>query len=207
MELQPEASCSLVDTDLSCDVTESREFMARIAAEQAAAMAAAAEEARLREEAAAVQERLRQVCERLQGLNLTSTCTFSLRPFTPNSQEQQAADAQAAQAAAEVMQQRAILAASLPPEPPAAAPEGIISCRFNLPDGAKAQRRFRLTEPLQAMYNYVESCGAGGLRPATYRLVMQYPRRVFAPGSAQTLHEAGLSPGQNVFLLEVVSPM
>ena len=61
MELHPAAQVSLIDTDLSADVTESQEYLQRIQAEHEAAMHAAREEARQQEEAQRLQDMLRAV--------------------------------------------------------------------------------------------------------------------------------------------------
>ena len=47
--------------------------------------------------------------------------------------------------------------------------------------------------------------GAGGLWPNTYKLVLQYPRRVLEPSSAQSsqsLQEAGFDTSQQAVFVE-----
>ncbi len=48
--------------------------------------------------------------------------------------------------------------------------------------------------------------GAGGLHPGQYRLVAQFPRRVFLPGvgDGMTLGTAGLTAPQEALLVEAV---
>jgi ubiquitin fusion degradation protein 1 len=68
MELKPEASVSLLDTDLEADVTPSAEFMQRIEAEQAAARLAAEKAARVEAEEARLQAEAAAVCSSKKGL-------------------------------------------------------------------------------------------------------------------------------------------
>jgi hypothetical protein len=119
-----------------------------------------------------------------------------------------AADAErAAGDAARRLTTRAAAAAALPPEPPASEPHA--ACLFRLPDGARLSRRFSPSDPVGALFSFVDSEGAGGLWPGEYRLVASYPRRAIEPPSGaagaaqQTLEAAGLAAGaQAVLLLE-----
>ena len=47
-------------------------------------------------------------------------------------------------------------AAALPPEPPADE-SATTACLIRLPDGSRFQRRFRLTDPLPALFNFIDS--------------------------------------------------
>ena len=47
-------------------------------------------------------------------------------------------------------------AAALPPEPPAGE-SATTACLIRLPDGSRFQRRFRLTDPLPALFNFIDS--------------------------------------------------
>ena len=47
-------------------------------------------------------------------------------------------------------------AAALPPEPPAGE-SATTACLIRLPDGSRFQRRFRLTDPLPALFDFIDS--------------------------------------------------
>jgi hypothetical protein len=113
----------------------------------------------------------------------------------------QRAEEEAAAGAAQREVHRRAKEASLPQEPAADCGEPLLACLFRLPDGGRASRRFLLAQPLQLLFDYVDSLGAGGMAFGGYQLVTQYPRRVLVPGSG-SLQEAGWSGGQEVLLLE-----
>lgn len=71
-----------------------------------------------------------------------------------------------------------------------------------MPSGDRVQRRFRLDAPVSEMFDYVESVGAGGFMPDTYRLVTRYPRRIIHNAQAKSLRDCGIGAGQEVFVLE-----
>lgn len=52
------------------------------------------------------------------------------------------------------------------------------------------------------MFEYVESVGAGGLMPGSYRLVTRYPRRIIHDSPTKRLKDCGVGAGQEVFVLE-----
>lgn len=55
------------------------------------------------------------------------------------------------------------------------------------------------------LLNFVDSKGGSGLAPGQYRLVTQYPRRVFGPEQAVgALGELGLEGPKEVLFLEAV---
>jgi ubiquitin fusion degradation protein 1 len=116
------------------------------------------------------------------------------------------ADAAEAEAAAAREAGRALAAAALPPEPPAGGAATAVMVRF--PDGGRAVRRFLPEEQsLDLVFDFVDAQAAGARHAAGgYRLVTQYPRRVFDRGggaAAQTLHAAGLGAGtREVLFLE-----
>lgn len=67
--------------------------------------------------------------------------------------------------------------------------------QVRLPDGSRSSRRFLKSSPLQAVFDYVDTSTHGeleGARPGSYRLVMQYPRRVYEEGEGGSLGEVGL---------------
>lgn len=122
-------------------------------------------------------------------------------------QEQQDAEQRAQEAAAVAAAQReahrVAKAASLPTEPAPDCTEAVVACLFRLPDGGRASRRFLLSQPLQLLFDYVDSQGAGGMEFGAYQLVTQYPRRVFvASRGTDCLADVGLAAGQEVLLLE-----
>jgi ubiquitin fusion degradation protein 1 len=118
----------------------------------------------------------------------------------------QRAEEEAAAAAAQREVVRRAKEGGLPPEAEAGCGEPLVACLFRLPDGGRASRRVLLGQPLQLLFDYVDSIGAGGLAFGGYQLVAQYPRRVFGPGSgASSLLELGFSSGQEVLLLEPAS--
>jgi len=123
---------------------------------------------------------------------------------------QAAAEAAAAEAAAAAelaatrrrMQEEK--AAALPPEPEVGE-VGAVACLFRLPDGSRHSRRFLPTQPVSLLFDYVDSKGASGRDPGSYRLVTQFPRTVFESGAeaeGTTLKEAGLDQPRSVLFLE-----
>ncbi|KAI7837176.1 hypothetical protein COHA_008969 [Chlorella ohadii] len=128
---------------------------------------------------------------------------------------EQAAAAAAAAAEAEERRQReetqrlerqlTSKAASLPAEPPADDAEAV-NLMVRLPAGGRYSRRFRRSDPLQAVFDFVDvQSGLGGdIAPGTYHFATAFPRRVLEDGaSAQTLEEAGLSAKQEALFLEL----
>jgi FAS-associated factor 2 len=129
--------------------------------------------------------------------------------------------AAAAQAEAEAQQQLAALLATkqqrLMGEPAASEP-GVLKIVVRMPDGSRKGRRFKATDPLQALFDYVDvECadpsGNGdasattaaaeprcGFKLGQYRLVTQFPRKVFVEGSTQSLQEAGIASDTALFV-------
>ncbi|KAK9824172.1 hypothetical protein WJX72_008287 [[Myrmecia] bisecta] len=103
---------------------------------------------------------------------------------------------------AEQQRLRAEKEALLPPEPSTSSPEPTTMCLVRLPDGSRLSRRFLQAEPLQTVFDFVDARGGGGAPIGGYRLVTQFPRRVFVGESGLTLAQAGLNSGQEVLLLE-----
>ena len=79
---------------------------------------------------------------------------------------------------------------------------GLTSCMFQLPDGTRRTRRALPQTSLGALFTFVDSCGAGGLPLGSYQLVTRFPRRVFDSTFSGTLAEAGVQPGQEVFMVQ-----
>lgn len=104
--------------------------------------------------------------------------------------------------------------ASLPAEPLADDPEGI-NLAVRLPAGGRFSRRFRRSDPLQAVFNFVDvesgRAGAASSRPppilpGSYRLATSYPRRVLEQDGAAasfSLADAGLAARQEALFLEL----
>ena len=88
------------------------------------------------------------------------------------------------------------------PEEPAAGQRGITSCMFQLPDGTRQARRVLPQTPLSTLFTFVDSCGAGGLPLGSYQLVTRFPKRVFDSDFSGTVAEAGVQPGQEMFMVQ-----
>lgn len=135
------------------------------------------------------------------------------------------AEAEAAEAAAAAEQRAtqelaALLAAKqarLPPEPAPDAP-GVFKVVVRVPDGSRKGRRFRPSDALQALFDYVDvecssgggsgsssggGAGGGALAPGRYRLVTQFPRKVFVEGGGDSLAAAGIE-GDTALFVEVL---
>ncbi|KXZ49719.1 hypothetical protein GPECTOR_20g576 [Gonium pectorale] len=115
--------------------------------------------------------------------------------------------------------------ARLPAEPPASAPDAI-TVMVRLPDGSRHSRRFAPADRLTSLFDFVDveldstakaaaatagaTAAAAGdgvaaaaaapqstLKPGTYNLVAQFPRRVFSENESgdKTFAEAGLAGG------------
>jgi ubiquitin fusion degradation protein 1 len=130
----------------------------------------------------------------------------------------EAARAAAAEAAAEREdaarreEVRAGKAAALPPEPDEGGAEPAVAVLVRFPDGGAHRRRLALASPLQTLFDFVDARGGGGLLPGEYRLVTQYPRRVFdsaegggeAAAAGASVGDAGLDGPREVLFLEPV---
>lgn len=171
LELQPAAAVSVIETDIAADVGPSIETEGYLRA-QAEAAAREAERQRQAQEQAE-----RQAAE-----------VMAAEEAAAAAEQQRLADE-----AARRLQIKAAKSALLSPEVPSDSPEPHTSLLFRLPDGTKLSRRFRLDQAVQELFDYLDSEGAGGLWPDTYKLVLQYPRRVLEPADAAstTLQAAG----------------
>jgi hypothetical protein len=73
-----------------------------------------------------------------------------------------------------------------------------------LPDGSRKGRRFRASDNVHSVFDYVDVQSQGqGLKPHSYRLVAQFPRRVFTEDAAGSLGEHGIS-GDQAMLVELL---
>ncbi|GAB4814648.1 hypothetical protein N2152v2_001694 [Parachlorella kessleri] len=93
--------------------------------------------------------------------------------------------------------------AALPPEPANDGGDGVVNVLIRLPGGSRIGRRFRKSDLLQSLFDFVDVQRLEGLKPHTYHLVMQYPRKTFEEHSALTLLDAGLSAKQEALYLEM----
>jgi hypothetical protein len=96
--------------------------------------------------------------------------------------------------------------AALPPEPSPSEPDyaATFTIMVRLPDGSRKGRRFRPTDSVASVFDYVDvQSQGGGLVPHSYRLVCQFPRRVFAEGAEGSLGDSGIS-GDQAMLVELL---
>lgn len=115
-------------------------------------------------------------------------------------QEEEVAALQKAEVEAAQRRQRASEAALRLPSEPSSSNEGVVDVLIRLPDGSRAKRRFRLTDPLSAVFDLAES----GYGIKGYQLVQQYPRKVFdyPENAITTLKDAGLTSKREMLFLE-----
>jgi hypothetical protein len=106
--------------------------------------------------------------------------------------------------AARIAAVRAAAAERIPLEPLSSTAEPVLTALFQLPDGTRPRRRFLLGTPVDAVFDFVDSVGGGGVRPGSYCLVTRFPRRVLSQGSGLHLSQAQISAGQMVFVVEEV---
>lgn len=123
---------------------------------------------------------------------------------------EEAATAAAARAALELQQLLASKAARLPTEPAAGTP-GSLQIVVRLPSGSRKGRRFLPSDLLQAVFDFVDvECAAAaegdgqeggcGMKPGYYRLVTQFPRKVFAEDSSSSIQGAGITTDTALFI-------
>jgi hypothetical protein len=123
---------------------------------------------------------------------------------------EEAAAAEAARAAADLQQLLAAKASRLPAEP-GSGTAGSLQVVVRLPTGSRKGRRFLPTDPLQAVFDFVdvecaaaggqgEAEGSCGIKPGSYRLVTQFPRKVFAEDGSSTLQDAGITADTALFI-------
>lgn len=123
---------------------------------------------------------------------------------------EEAAAAEAARAALELQQLLASKAARLPAEPTAGTP-GSLHIVVRLPSGSRKGRRFLPSDLLQSVFDFVDvECAAAaegdgeqggcGMKPGCYRLVTQFPRKVFAEDSSSSIQGAGITTDTALFI-------
>jgi len=85
----------------------------------------------------------------------------------------------------------------VPPEP-SPSEDGVTSLVVRLTDGSRLQRRFRVTDKIQAVLDFVDSSSN---EVDSYDLLSNFPRKVFSDPH-MTLKEAGLVPQAALFVQE-----
>lgn len=92
--------------------------------------------------------------------------------------------------------------AGLPSEPPGTDPAAV-TVQVRMPDGSRRSRRFLRSHPLQALFDFVDVQSRDtGMKPGSYKLVTQFPRRVFTDGTAGCFSDAGLDHKQEALFME-----
>eukprot|EP00567_Pseudictyota_dubia_P000553 CAMPEP_0197465792 /NCGR_PEP_ID=MMETSP1175-20131217/64721_1 /TAXON_ID=1003142 /ORGANISM="Triceratium dubium, Strain CCMP147" /LENGTH=755 /DNA_ID=CAMNT_0043001815 /DNA_START=162 /DNA_END=2429 /DNA_ORIENTATION=- len=91
----------------------------------------------------------------------------------------------------------------LPPEPPADLREGVVTVQVR-GDGVAGRRRFLCSSATMGDVFAFAASLFGESPPASFRLVTRFPRRAFerAECSSQTMEEAGIQAGQEMFMVE-----
>ena len=95
---------------------------------------------------------------------------------------------------------------SLPPEPGVDDSAATRPCRFALPGGGRAERRFFPTDPVAAAFSFVRAQSAGAKEGERFRLVTRYPRRVVEEEGGGTVGAAGMGEeaGETWFVEKIV---
>eukprot|EP00775_Hariotina_reticulata_P006310 gene6310-6545_t len=161
---------------------------------------------------------------RLPDFSGAQAAAAAAAPLSPGTIEQrtlqQEEEAAAERAEAEAKQQLAELLATKQQrlmDEPAASEPGVLKIVVRMPDGSRKGRRFKATDPLQALFDYVDvecagSSGSGdnsaaaaaepgfGFKMGRYRLVTQFPRKVFVEGLGQSLQDAGIASDTAMFV-------
>uniref|UniRef100_A0A0C9QM09 TSA: Wollemia nobilis Ref_Wollemi_Transcript_25401_2356 transcribed RNA sequence n=1 Tax=Wollemia nobilis TaxID=56998 RepID=A0A0C9QM09_9CONI len=92
--------------------------------------------------------------------------------------------------------------AALPPEP-LTDDENAVTLLVRMPDGTRRGRRFLKSDRLQSLFDFIDV--GGGVKPGTYRLVRQYPRRAFTDvEQGSSLSDLGLMSKQEALFLELI---
>ena len=120
------------------------------------------------------------------------------------------ADAEAAAQARQAEEEAALAALPSAPEEPEPGAAGATAVRFRLPSGELAMRRFLLSDPTSALWDFLLSAdgpeevrGEGRERVALYTAFPR--RRLEAEGDSAVLEQA-LGAGGAVLTVELVSP-
>jgi FAS-associated factor 2 len=93
------------------------------------------------------------------------------------------------------------LLASLAPEPPATE-SGLTKLSLRLPSGERLIRRFRTSDTVKNLYDFVETRDLTPLPiESDFVLVNTFPRKIYKDMS-QTLQESGLAPNASLIVEE-----
>lgn len=105
-------------------------------------------------------------------------------------------------AAEELERQLAAKRAALPEEP-SVDDEAAVTLMVRMPDGSRQGRRFRKSDRLQCLFDFIDVSGA--VVQGSYRLVRQYPRKALTDGEHDSsFQDLGLSSKHEVLFLELV---
>lgn len=179
LSLQPASAVSIIDTEMEAEVQPSVETESKLAA-------AAEAEA----------ERARQLAD------LEAEQTRRAEAAVRQAAKEAAAEQQAAVDAEAVSQSKR---AALPAEPSTSASEPLVTCVLRFPDGRRAQRRFRISDALQSLFDFSDAWASGKEPAGGYQLVALMPRRLLHPSLCSqhvTLQQAGLQHGSETLMLE-----
>mmetsp|Transcript_10297 Transcript_10297/g.19490 ORF Transcript_10297/g.19490 Transcript_10297/m.19490 type:complete len:431 (-) Transcript_10297:253-1545(-) len=115
-------------------------------------------------------------------------------------QKQQAEEEEAAAKLTHALSQKRLV---LPSEPDSTG-DDVVTVLVRAPNGCRISRRFLRSNNVQALFDYIDVEElAKDHPPGSYKLVTQFPRRIFTDGSAdQTFEQAGLNSKQEALLLE-----
>lgn len=86
------------------------------------------------------------------------------------------------------------------PAEPSSSNAGAINIMVRLPDGSRQSRRFLRSDPLQAVFDYIDVTCSSTIAPGSYSLVTQYPRKVLVQGTPGSLQQTGVDSDQAFFL-------
>mmetsp|Transcript_22885 Transcript_22885/g.48397 ORF Transcript_22885/g.48397 Transcript_22885/m.48397 type:complete len:625 (-) Transcript_22885:1731-3605(-) len=85
--------------------------------------------------------------------------------------------------------------------------EEIVNVMIRLPDGTRLSRRFLRKDPVKILFHFVDYLlitekEASDMKPGTYKLLTQFPRKVIVDTDANTLEDVGLSNKQEALFVE-----
>lgn len=105
--------------------------------------------------------------------------------------------------AEEEVQKQVAAKRSALPEEPSIDDDGAVTLMVRMPDGTRQARRFRKSEPLQCLLDFIDvSCGP---LPGSYQLVRPFPRKAFTDAEhGNSFHELGLNSKYETLFLELV---
>ena len=90
------------------------------------------------------------------------------------------------------------------PDEPAEDEEGVTTVQFRMPHGSEVQRRFRKTDTIGLLYDYIYSLGAEpGFESSSgdFVIIQNFPKKIFDDRD-RTLEEEGLYPRCKLYLKE-----